>query len=180
MAATPTRLRRDVASLVGEAALDLNVLWREVETALAVEAALRDVLPGLVDAYGSAAALLAAEWYDDLRAEREVRGRFLADPADIADTGTQALVGWALTEARDLSGFQSLINGGVQRRIANFSRFTVTSSSVADPQAGGWIRVGSGACKSGWCDQYLDGEVRAVPYDFPAHDNCNCHAEPAW
>ena len=38
----------------------------------------------------------------------------------------------------------------------------------------------TGACKSGWCDQYLDGEVRTVAYDFPAHDNCNCSAVPAF
>jgi hypothetical protein len=144
------------------------------------EAALRDVLPGLVDAYGAAAATVAADWYDDLRDAREIRGRFRAIPAVISETGTQALIGWALTEATDLSGFQSLVIGGTQRRIANFSRFTVQESSVEDPHAQGWVRVGSGACKSGWCDQYLDGEIRKVAYDFPAHDNCNCHAEPAW
>jgi hypothetical protein len=79
-----------------------------------------------------------------------------------------------------MPGFQTLILGGTQRRIANFARLTVMGSSVADPQAQGWVRVGVGACKSGGCDQYLDGEVRSVAYDFPAHDNCNCHAEPAF
>jgi hypothetical protein len=177
---TSTRLRRDVALLVREASGDLASLWRGVETAAQVEAALRDVLPGLIDAYGSGAATVAADWYDDLRAEREVRGRFPAIPADVPESGAQALVGWALAEAQDMPGFQTLILGGTQRRIANFARLTVMGSSVADPQAQGWVRVGVGACKSGWCDQYLDGEVRSVAYDFPAHDNCNCHAEPAF
>jgi hypothetical protein len=160
--------------------VDLAVTWRSVDAPELAEAALRDVLPGLVDAYGAAAASVAADWYDDLRDDRGVRGRFRAIPAEIADTGTQALIGWALAEATDLTGFQSLIIGGTQRRIANFSRFTVQESSVQDPRSKGWVRVGSGACKSGWCDQYLDGEIRTVAYDFPAHDNCNCHAEPAW
>jgi hypothetical protein len=178
--ATPTRLRRDIRTLTNEAASDLQALWREVETALAVEVALRDVLPGLVDAYGAAAATVAAEWYDDLRAEREVRGRFLAAPADIAQTGTQALVGWALTEARDLPAFKTLIEGGTQRRIANFARQTVTMSSIADPAARGWQRTGLGECD--FCQMLIGrGAVYSeATADFEAHDHCSCGAEPAF
>ena len=177
---TATQLRSDVALLVREAESDMSALWRDADTADELEAALRDILPGLIDAYGSAVATVAADWYDDVRDEVGARGRFVAIPAEIRDTGAQALVGWALAEAQDVSTFRTLVAGGAQRRIANFARFTVQASSVADPRAQGWLRVGEGACKSGWCNQYLDGEIRAVAYDFPAHDNCNCHAEPAW
>jgi hypothetical protein len=34
----------------------------------------------------------------------------------------------------------------MQRRIANFSRDTITGSSIADPKAQGWERVGNGEC----------------------------------
>jgi hypothetical protein len=158
------------------AATDLDVLWRKGLS----EAGLKAALPPLVATYGAAAAAVAADWYDELRDAQNVSGRFRARPANIADAGEEALVGWAFSTATDEIALRSLVAGGVQRRIANFSRFTVTTSSVEDPAAGGWIRVGEGACKSGWCDQYLDGEVRTVPYDFPAHDNCACHAEPAF
>lgn len=73
----------------------------------------------------------------------------------------------------------TLIGGGLQRTIANQHRGTVTASSIADPKARGWRRVGSGVS----CDfcQMLLG--RGAVYieetaDFATHDHCNCSAEP--
>jgi hypothetical protein len=174
--ATPTRLRNQIRGLTRLADGDLAVVWRRNLS----ESALRDALPSLVAVYGAAAASMAADWYDEFRDAHTARGRFRAIPAEIADSGEQALVGWAFSEAVDEDSLKVLVAGGMQRRIANFARFTVTASSVEDPAAEGWVRVGEGACKSGWCDQYLDGEVRSVPYDFPAHDNCHCAAVPAF
>lgn len=178
--ATPLTLRRDVAALTGLAAADLSQLWRGVETALALETALRDTLPGLVDAYGAAAATIAADWYDDLRDEREIPGRFSAMPAEIPDAGTQALVGWALAEATDVDTFRVLVDGGTQRRIANFSRQTVMASSLADPQAHGWQRTGAGDCD--FCAMLIGrGAVYTeATADFQAHDHCSCSASPSW
>jgi hypothetical protein len=176
---TSTQLRSDVGLLVDEALGELEALWRQAETASQIEAALRDTLPDLIDTYGAAVATTAANWYDDLRLERGVRGRFTAIPAEVRETGSQALVGWALATAHDVPSFQSLVEGGTQRRLANFSRFTIGESAIQDPQAQGWIRVGFGECN--WCKQYLDGEVRTVSgYDFDAHDNCKCDAVPAF
>lgn len=177
---TSTQLRRDVASLSTLASRDLAALWRRVETAAQAETALRDVLPALIETYGAAAATVAADWYDDLREERAVRRRFTAIPAEIPDVGAQSLVGWALSEANDLPAFQTLILGGTQRRIANHARLTVTGSSVADPSARGWQRVGVGECD--FCQMLLDrGAVYTeATADFQAHDHCNCGAEPAW
>lgn len=178
---TSTQLRRDVASLTRLASADLAALWRDVETALATEAILRDVLPELVDAYGAAAATVAADWYDDLRDEREIRGRFVAIPAEVAETGTQALVGWALTEAQDLDSFKVLVEGGTQRRIANFARQTVMGSSIEDPQARGWKRTGTGRCD--FC-RMLIGRGAVYRSDatanFDSHDHCGCSAVPVW
>lgn len=170
---TATRLRSQVRGLTRLAEEDLAALWRKTLS----EPALRAALPPLIDVYGSAAASVAADWYDEYRDAHRASGRFRARPAVIADSGEQALVGWAFSEATDDAALKVLIAGGMQRRITNFARFTVTSSSVADPAAEGWVRVGVGECD--WCDQYLDGEIRSVAYDFPAHDHCNCHAEPA-
>lgn len=174
------QLRSDITLLADQAGRDLDALWRDVETALAAEAALRDVLPDLIDVYGAAAATVAADWYDDLRDEVSPRGRFTAIPAEITDTGTQALVGWALDEATDFSAFQTLIQGGTQRRIANFSRLTVAGSSTADPAAVGWKRVGLGRCD--FCRMLIGrGAVYTeATADFEAHDNCNCSPAPEW
>lgn len=168
--------------MVGFARSDLDALWREVRNAAEAEVALRDILPGLIDTYGLAAGTLAADWYDDLRDKVEPKGHFRAIPADVPDTGAQALVGWAVNEAADLSGLQVLILGGMQRRIANFSRLTVMGSVVEDPGAAGWQRAGVGECKTGFCDMLIGrGAVYSeATADFAAHDHCQCTAVPAF
>lgn len=177
---TATQLRRDVALLAREAQSDLATLWRDADTAAAVEEVLRDILPGLIDLYGAAVATVAADWYDDLRDENDVRGRFTAVAAEVPETGAQALVGWALAEAQDVNTFRTLVEGGTQRRIANFGRLTIAQSSIADPQARGWKRTGKGDCE--FCRMLIGrGAVYSeATADFPAHDHCNCAAVPAW
>lgn len=171
-------LRNDLATLTGLASRDLNVIWQQVSTAALAAEALNDVLPSLVATYGSAAATLAADWYDDVRDEAGAARRFTAIPADIPDPGTGALVGWATTTATDLSALKVLVDGGMQRRIANFSRLTVTGSSIADPSAQGWKRVGLGRCN--FCRMLIGrGAVyREATADFKCHDHCACGAEP--
>lgn len=182
MATPGLDLREGIAGLVGYASRDLNAMWRQVSDAASAEAALRDILPSLIDTYGAAAATLAANWYDDLRVKHEVKGRFLATPAHIADSGAQELVGWAVSTATDLTALQALVLGGTQRRIANFSRRTVMDSSIRDPKATGWQRVGVGECKTGFCDMLIGrGAVYTeATADFAAHDHCQCGAIPSF
>jgi hypothetical protein len=173
-------LRDGVRGLIGYADRDLAALWKQVSTAAEAQVALNDVLPALIRTYGAAAGVLAANWYDELRLKVGVAGAFTAIPADIPETGAYALVGWALEQANDLESLQSLIEGGMQRRIANFSRATITGSSVADPQATGWQRVGSGECT--FCRMLIG---RGAVYteagaDFASHDHCHCSATPAF
>lgn len=177
---SPTQLRNGVSTLAGLAESDLTALWRRVETEAQAETALRDILPALIDTYGAAAAALAADWYDDTRDEAGARRLFTAIPAEIPEVGAQALVGWALATATDMDALQTLIAGGTQRRIANFARMTVSGSSVADPSARGWKRVGAGECE--FCRMLIGrGAVYTeASVDFPAHDHCNCAAAPAW
>lgn len=176
--ATPLQLRNAVERLTSEARRDLAALWRQVDTAARAGEALNDILPALIDQYGNASAALASAWYDDLRAKAGAPGRFTAIPAEFADTGTPALVGWALSEATDYTTFQSLIEGGMQRRIANFSRGTVMRSAVADRASAGWKRIGGGACD--FCQMLIerDQTYSEATADFASHDHCNCQAYP--
>lgn len=173
-------LRSDTERLVRLADRDLSRLWQLVASGAAADEALHDLLPAIVREYGAAGGALAAEWYDQQREKAEARGRYFAVPIEANDRGAHALVGAALSQARDDAGLKGLILGGVQRRIADHLRLTVANNSVADRAAQGWIRVGvGGSCN--WCDQYLDGEIRtASGYDFDAHDNCNCTVAPAF
>lgn len=173
-------LRDGVQGLVAYANRDLSVLWRQVTDAAQARVALNDVLPALIETYGAAAGALAADWYDDQRVKVEVAGRFRAIPADIKDVGAYELVGWASTTAKDMTSFESLVRGGMQRRIANFSRGTVTGSSLADPKARGWMRVGNGECD--FCRMLIGrGAVYTeASADFLSHDACRCGAAPEW
>lgn len=183
--ATPAALRAAIGDLSALANDDLSALWRQVETADQARDALRDVLPALVTTYGLASATISADWYDDIRDMVEARGRFRAIPADLGDQGADTLAGWgvaSLYQAEpDWSASKTLITGGLQRRIANFSRYTVAESAVADPAARGWQRVGSGA-SCDFCQMLLGrGAVYTeATAQFESHDHCNCAAEPAW
>lgn len=177
-------LNREVAKLSREAGQQIRGIWSQVRDAQQAGEALNDLLPGIIDLYGTAAAGLAATWYDDLRDQNGIPGHFTADPADIADTGVGALVGWAQSEVADptdLAAFRSLIEGGVQKRVANFSRLTVMDASYADPQAHGWQRVGNGA-NCPFCNMLIGrGAVYSeAGVSFGAHDHCDCGAQPAW
>lgn len=174
--ATSLQLRRDVAKLSTLAAADIALLRRLSEDE-AIEA-LRDILPALVAQYGAAAAVVAAEWYDDYRVEREVARQFAATPVAAGDRGAQALIGWALTTAQTDGTFWDLVNGGVQKRIADHSRLTVAGASIADPSARGWKRVGVGECA--WCRMLIGrGAVYSeTTVTFRAHDSCQCGAVP--
>lgn len=172
-------LRAETAALVRLANRDLTRLWQLVANGAAADEALHDLLPAIVREYGAAGGTLAAEFYDQQREKAGARGRYFAAPIPPDDRGAHALIGSALAQARDDDGLKRLILGGTQRRIADHVRLTTANNSVADPASQGWVRtLDADGCKSGWCDQFVDGEVRTVEgYDFDAHDFCKCDVE---
>lgn len=178
-------LRQRVAELAARADADLAPLWLQVRTPLAARDALLDVLPTLVGTYGEAAGALAADWYDELRDEAGVSGRFSAIVASLPDGGGgEALAKWGVSPlfatTPDWAAAQTLVAGGLQRRIANAGRLTVAESSVQDRAARGWRRVGVGRCD--FCRLLIDrGAVyKESTASFEAHDHCGCAAEPAF
>lgn len=176
-----TSLRAETVEVVRLADRDLSRVWRLIANGAAPDEALRDLLPAIVREYGSVGAALGAEWYDDQRQRAEVRGRFAALPIEADDRGAQALVGWALSEAKDDASLKTLVLGGVQRRIADHVRYTVIGSSIQDPGARGWQRVGDGS-PCDFCSMLLNrGAVYTeASAEFEAHDHDQCGAAPAW
>lgn len=172
--------RRAIRDLNILAEADVRVLWRSLSDARDAKAALMDLLPDVVETYGLASSALAADFYDDLRAERGVRGGFTAIVPEIPRAGSEGLVASALAEAKDSEAFQSLVLGRVQKRIANGARNVVTTSSIADPHAAGWMRIGAGGCD--FCAMLVS---RGAVYtessvEFAAHDWDQCGAAPAF
>ena len=182
---TSQQLRSGTGALALLAERDLAALWRTVTTAEQAQRLLEEALPGIVERYGSAAAALAADWYDDLRDELGVRGRFSAFPAEVGDRGTDALAGWGVgplyAADPDWNAARTLVAGGLQRRIADVARETITGSSIEDPAADGWQRVGQGTSCT-FCRMLIGrGSVYTeAGVEFGAHDHCNCGAAPAF
>ena len=180
--ATATELQVLLSRLTAEADRDLAVVWSQA-TVDDVADALRDMLPALVGDYGDAASVVAAEWYDEYRADLNIGGSFRAEVAPTVDLGADALAGWGIARATEnWDSALSLISGGMQRRIVNVARSTITTSTSLDPQAEGWQRIARGT-GCGFC-QMLAG--RGAVYkssgvaDFASHDHCHCQAVPAF
>lgn len=172
--------RADLEQLTGLAENDLRLIWAEFNNANTL-AGLMDVLPELVAMYGSAAATLGAEWYDEIREAAEVSGRFTGIAVELPDAGrAYALAGWAVDEGTDQATTLTLVTGGLQRIIADQDRMSVAVSTVEDPKAEGWQRAGSGKCD--FCNVLIGrGSVYSKrTADFASHDHCHCYAVPAF
>lgn len=178
--ATPAELRRGEQALARLAANDLAALWRQVSNAVEARKALDDVLPNLIRTYGEAAASLAADWYDEARAAAAVSKSFTALPASLDEQGAHALSGWAADKGTTIEEVLTLAQGGMSRRIVDWSRQTVMGSALADPSADGWQRVGVGECD--FCSMLIGrGAVYSeASADFASHDHCRCSAVPAF
>lgn len=184
--ATVEAYRADLRQLTQLAEAGLAELWRQVSTAETARDLLMDVLPDLVAVYGSAAATLGADWYDDAREDANVPGRFRAIPAELPDRGrTDSLARWGVgplfQPEPDYGSALTLVTGGFQRVVADASRQTVAFSAVADPGADGWQRTGSGS-SCAFCGMLIGrGAVYSeATADFASHDHCDCAAVPAF
>ena len=185
--------RADLTVVADTASAGLVQAWPDpLSSAVDQLSWLMDSLPSVVDIYGSAAASLGANFYDDSRAAADVSGNFTAITAQLPDVGrTDSLARWSLaglfTAAPgsdgtvDLNVAQTKLDGGLQRIILNADRQTVIGSAAADPKSGRWKRVGEGKCE--FCRMLIDrgGVYRArETADFKSHDHCGCVAVPVW
>lgn len=143
---------------------------------------LLEFVPYLVGEYGTIAADVAADWYDNVRAADLVGGRFRAiafvpDQTEAAEGTVRRAAGALFTDQPD-AALLSLL-GPAGKYALSGSRDTVAGSALADPYAAGWQRiVRADACD--FCRALAGaGEIYRDP-DFPSHGNCNCAAAPAW
>lgn len=178
--------RRAVGSLSRVTERQFRTVWRSVAgpDAAVVRDALMDTVPVLAETYGNMAGALASDYYDELRDQAAVRGRFRAQPAALPGTARyEALVRWGVdplfTGTPDQVLALSRLSGGLQRIVADVARETVANAAIRDPQAQGWRRVARGDGCS-FCRMLAD---RGAVYTdssvtFKSHDNCNCSASP--
>lgn len=157
---------------------EILILWQQM---LANgEDALQDLLPELIATFGLAAASVAADFYEEVREQEDVKKRFSPIIEEPKDFGARQLISWALATSEDDEKAKTKIIGGTQRRVVNQARNVITLSSIADPSAKGWMRIGGGAC--GFCAMLIS---RGAVYteksvEFASHDHCGCSAAPAF
>lgn len=149
-APTPAERQRLLAGLSTLTKRDLAAIWAKLNLAKPDRLAepLAQVLAEIADKYGAAAASLAADWYDEARADAAVTGRFAAVLAAPPDTDrVTALARWGVGPLfganPDGAAALSLIVGGLQRIVVDQARDTTFGSVAADPARPRWARHAS-------------------------------------
>jgi hypothetical protein len=178
---------RDIQTLV-EA--NLRRFWATIDTSSpqAARVALDKYLPPLVQAYGETAALVAADYYDELRAQATVRAPFSAQMADPASTAqAQGANRWAVGPLGGADAAQALANVlQVGRRLTvQPARLTIAHSAGIDPGRPKWARVPTGAKTCAFClllasrgFAYHSAQSAGRMNEY--HADCDCQPVPDW
>lgn len=168
MATTPDQVRSGLQIVATAASSYLRAAAEAEETPAGVRAALFAVTPIVVAEYGTAAAALGAEWYEELRDAAALldqitspfRPRLIIPERDEQIATTVATVSEDLYDLEqgasakviDFETAKQRIIGeiadSVQQEVAGAMRETVTQNATEDPDAGGWRRFARPeACK---------------------------------
>ena len=144
--------------------------------------ALLTFIPILTAAYGEAAATVAADWYDELRADSTATGRYTATmapvvAADVVQKRTRFGASHLFTDAPD--GMLPFLEGIVDEYVLQPGRDTVSTSASEDAKAR-WAVVPSGANTCEFCAM-LAGRGAVYHQEVDSfHAHCNCVATPIW
>lgn len=185
------RLNEDIEKL---ALADLAAAWARADKtdASAARDALTEAGAAIVEVYGRATALVATQFYDDLRAESpNAKGRFSAtvqpppDRAEIEGSARWAVA--ALTGADgDSDAALERMAGAMQRHVAQAGRDTISRNMYRDPSPGGWARVPGGGSPCGFCRSLASrgpvyrSEATAAGQRGAYHDRDKCVPTPIW
>lgn len=185
-----SRYRTQTSALITLAHRDLTQFWRSLNVAgnpLTVRDALLAFFPELVQVYGDVAALLGADFYDELRNAPPSSARFNAALASPADTGQAvAAARWGLgplfSNTPDTGQALTNLLGSAQRLVMQPARTSIFDSARTDPFKTGFARVTVGAtCE--WCTMlasrgfaYRSDESAGAFNDW--HDDCDCMIVP--
>lgn len=190
-AAEVRSIRSQSESLVRLATRDLADFWASLD--LTKPESARDALlrftPVLVSQYGQAAASIAADWYDDVRAAERVRVPYraqVAEPvaAEVVAARTRYGAGHLFTDAPE--GARTFLASALTKYVLQPGRDTIVENTRRDPAAAGWHRETrpsrAYASGCGFC-RMLEGRggvYRRSTARFAAHGDCKCVAVPSW
>lgn len=181
------RLRSANTRLVDLALADLRQAFSALDLSRPerVRNELLEVVPALVREYGDVAAVVAAEWYEEVRA-REVGGSYAARLGEkVADAAPESTVKYAaghlFTEAPEQA--LGVLTGSLQRHVLYSGRDTVARNVRLDPAKPRYARVPTGGKTCAWCSMlasrgFVYHNERIASNDF--HNDCDCAAVMEW
>ena len=181
--------RTATQSLVLLAQRDLTEFWESLNvlgSPVAVRDALLEFMPELVSAYGDAAALLGADWYDMLREAPPSATSFSAVMArPVVTEQAQATARWGLGPLfqDDPAGSLALLSGATQRLVMKPFRDTVFESGTTDPRKKWFARVPSGPTTCKFCVMvasrgFVYATAESAGESNSWHDKCDCMVIP--
>lgn len=184
-------VRAQNAGIVALATEDLTAFWGSLNLDRPERArdALLAFTPVLVDQYGEVAATVAADFYDDLRLEADVRPGFRARmaapvPAEVVVAQTRFGAQHLWTDSPDQS--LAFLTTALSKYVLEPGRATVVENAIRDPQAAGWHReTRPSASYTSGCRmcRFLAGRggvYKRATATFSAHGGCHCVAVPSW
>lgn len=185
------RFRRANLGILGMVERDLNAFWSTLDLSRPVVArdALLEFVPVLTDTYGESAAVMAADWYDELRSTQPVSRQFratMAPPFPAEHVQRRVQYGATHLFTGTPEAILPFLSTALSEYVLQPGRDTVQQSAMADPDAAGWHRetrpTESYPSGCGFC-RLLEGRggvYKRSTATFEAHGGCNCVAVPSW
>ncbi|MDO5500961.1 MAG: hypothetical protein Q4F67_14895 [Propionibacteriaceae bacterium] len=180
-AAASTLAKRDLERYFAAINLDRPEMARD---------GLLEFMPALTDTYGSATAVVAADWYDEQRNLAGVSGSFrseIAPTVPVEQVVQRVRFGAAhlFTEAPGL--MLPFLLGITDKYVKEPGRQTLWQSAARDPARPRWARVPSGLETCDWCVMLAS---RGFVYHSEAsarrseiskfHEDCDCALVMEW
>jgi hypothetical protein len=178
-------LRQRNAAVVKLSNRALDNYWSTLDLSKpeAARDALVEFVPQLVGLYGQAAATVAADWYENIRA-RDVDGTYsasLADspPAEQVQESVRYQAGQLFTDNPE--SMLVSMSGAVQRYVVNTGRETIRANAGGDPAKPRYARIPTGAKTCAFCSLLASrgfvyaSESTAGEFD-KYHHKCDCQA----
>lgn len=185
-----SRFQTASSALVALAIDELRDVWAALDlegNPIRIRDLLLELFPDLVVSFSDVAAVLAADFYDELRNVRVSASPFRAviAPAPPVEQ-SQAAVRFGLSaifqSAPDPASAFETLSGSLQRLVMQGGRSTLIGSASRDPYRSGFARMPIGdTCP--WCISLASrGFVYATAESAGQfdrwHDNCNCVVIP--
>lgn len=180
---------RDIRRL---ALRELQGWWVTLDTTHlgSVRAEMEAFLPALVREYGDVAMTVAADFYDEQRAQSKARGMFTAAvPPPLPDAQITASGRWGIGplfgDSPDEQAALSRLGLVVDRLALQYGRSVIHRSAMLDPARARVARVPSGAETCAFClmlasrgPVYHSGQ--SAGRDRKYHAECDCQPVPVW